>query len=330
MQNIKTQILLTSAPMEGLTTFVWRQLHAKYFLGTDRYYLPFVSPTVEPRFTARQMRELDPKINSGFKAVPQLLTRRSDDFIWASKTLADLGYDEVNLNLGCPAGTVVAKGKGSGFLRDPYELESFLHRIFDANLPIDISVKTRLGWCDEKEFELLADVYSHFPMKSLIIHARLKTDQYKGEPRRNVFDRYYSRFTMPVGYNGDVITENDIQNLISLYPQMDQVMVGRSLMADPALFRKAKGGAEASREEIQAFSEELFDSYTEAFESRRNAMMRMKEYWFFQLGLFENGLKNAKLIYKAKTPEEFEEALKPIFDLPLLAQAERTWFKPLY
>lgn len=107
---------LTAAPMEGLTTVVFRRLHARLFGGADRYYLPFVTPTREPRFTERQMRELAPGANEGIPAIPQLLTRSVEDFVWAAKALADLGYQEVNLNLGCPAGTVTAKGKGSGFL----------------------------------------------------------------------------------------------------------------------------------------------------------------------------------------------------------------------
>ena len=127
-----TDPLLVVAPMEGLTGFPFRRVHAHFFGAADAYFLPFITPTTLPRFTERQMRELAPDVNIGIKAVPQLLTRRVEDFVWAAKTLADLGYDEVNLNLGCPAGTVVAKGKGSGFLREPAELQRFLDKIFSA------------------------------------------------------------------------------------------------------------------------------------------------------------------------------------------------------
>lgn len=102
--------------MEGLTGYVFRRLHQSFFGGADAYYIPFVTPTQEPRFTERQLKDLAPSVNRGIHCVPQLLTRRPEDFVWAVKTLLDMGYDEVNLNLGCPAGTVVAKGKGSGFL----------------------------------------------------------------------------------------------------------------------------------------------------------------------------------------------------------------------
>lgn len=142
--------LLAAAPMEGLTTAVFRRLHHQYFGGTDLYYIPFITPTVEPKFTDRHLKELSPEVNAGIPVVPQLLSNRSADFIWAAKALQDLGYKEVNLNLGCPSGTVVAKGKGSGFLRDLYALERFLDEIFSAGITVPISIKTRLGWANSE------------------------------------------------------------------------------------------------------------------------------------------------------------------------------------
>ena len=174
---------LAVAPMEGLTGFVFRQVFSRHFTGADDWFIPFVTPTTLPQFTDRQMRELAPEANAGIHAVPQLLTRRTADFLWSAKALADMGYDEVNLNFGCPAGTVVAKGKGSGFLREPEAMIRFLDEIFSADLPIAISVKTRLGWASEDEFDRLVDVYNRFPMKRLTVHPRLKSDHYKGSVR---------------------------------------------------------------------------------------------------------------------------------------------------
>ena len=316
--------------MEGLTGVIFRQVHSRFFGGADQYYIPFVTPTTLPKFTERQLRELAPEVNAGFEAVPQLLTRRTEDFIWAAKALADLGYTEVNLNLGCPAGTVVAKGKGSGFLRTPNELQQFLDTIFNTDLGIDVSVKTRVGWSDEAEFDLLTDVYNHFPMKVLIVHPRLKTDMYRGKPRKDLLDRYAATMKMPLGYNGDLVTPADIETIQERYTGLQQIMVGRALMADPALFRKAKGGESATREEIVAFSSTLFEAYATAFESRNNALMRMKEYWFYQLNLFKDSEKPGKNLFKSKTPEAFFEALKPVVEeLEVLQDARFGWEKPL-
>lgn len=319
--------------MEGLTGAPFRRVHAKFFGVADRYYLPFVTPTTEPRFTARQLsRELDRDLNRGLNVVPQLLTRRAEDFIWAAKALADLGYQEVNLNLGCPAGTVVAKGKGSGFLQYPDALREFLDRIFSANLPIAISVKTRIGYSHEDEFRVLVDIYNDFAdgMDSLTIHPRLRTDFYKGDLRVHVFNRFFAELKMSIGYNGDIITVDDISRVRHRYKPLKMIMVGRALMADPALFRKAAGGNPATLPEIASFYEALFDSYAQAFQSRKNALMRMKEYWFFQHNLFVGAERAVKQIYKAKTVEDYQAAVETIFEnFDLRNDAVYGWKKPL-
>ena len=322
---------LVVAPMEGLTGFPFRRVHAHFFGAADAYYLPFITPTILPRFTDRQMRELAPDINVGIKAIPQLLTRRAEDFIWAAKALADLGYDEVNLNLGCPAGTVVAKGKGSGFLREPAQLQHFLDAIFSADLPIAISVKTRIGWACEDEFDLLTDVYNHYPqMKALTIHPRLRGDFYKGSVREHVLRTYFPQLKMPVGYNGDVITLTDLERVQNEYQPLAHIMVGRALMADPALFRKAKGGHPATLSEIKTYYDALLESYCVAFGNLKNALMRMKEYWFFQHNLFENADRAVKAVYKAKNLQDYSDAIRNIFEnCELKNEAAFGWKKSL-
>ena len=322
---------LVVAPMEGLTGFPFRRVHAHFFGQADAYFLPFITPTTLPRFTNRQMRELSPDVNLGIRAVPQLLTRRAEDFIWAAKALADLGYDELNLNLGCPAGTVVAKGKGSGFLRDPNELQHFLDKIFEADLPIRISVKTRIGWANESEFDLLADVFNHYPqMKSLTVHPRVRSDFYKGDVRKNIFKQYFHSFKMPVGYNGDIITVSDLHKIETQYRPLAHIMVGRALIADPALFRKAKNGTAATLQELINYYDALLESYCVAFGNVKNSLMRMKEYWFFQHNLFENAGRAVKSIYKAKTLQDYQDATRYIYEnCPLKQESGFGWKKDL-
>lgn len=325
-----TTPLLAAAPMEGLTTFVFRQVHAEHFGGADEYWLPFITPTDIPKFTERQMRELSPAVNKGFRAVPQLLTKHAEDFIWAAKALADLGYEEVNLNLGCPSGTVAAKGKGAGFLLHPDLLDQFFDKIFSAGLPIPVSVKTRLGWASEDEFDGLLAVYNRYPIKTLIVHPRLKKDLYRGAVRLETLDRLYPEIKAPLGYNGDIVTLADCRRIVTRYPGLSLLMIGRALMADPALFRKIKGGAPASREEIIDFQRDLYERYAAAWGSVKNAVMRMKEYWFYQLNLFEGAEKAGKAIFKAKTLEEFQAAADFVLEsFPLREDAVFGWFKPL-
>ena len=331
---------LTAAPMEGLTTVVFRKIHAEFFGAADRYYLPFVTPTIEPRFTERQMRELSPQANAGIKAIPQLLTRRAEDFLWAAHALAELGYDEVNLNLGCPAGTVVAKGKGAGFLGDPIGLREFFDRIFAEVLPIKVSVKTRLGLKNPEEFPGLVELYNLYPISRLIVHPRIKTDLYKGDARREVLLTELPNIRPALGYNGDIVTLSDLcscaQNFSGAPGGLVELMVGRALMADPALFRKARGKEPAGRDEILAFHNALFDAYAALFGSRKNAMMRMKEYWFFQLNLFgENDeisalQKSAKELFRTREIDQFQRCIRSIIDsYALLSETRYGWRKTL-
>ncbi|EJW97737.1 dihydrouridine synthase family protein, partial [gut metagenome] len=172
-----------------------------------------------------------------------------------------MGYDEVNLNLGCPAGTVVAKGKGSGFLREPDALDAFLADLFsDPSLP-PISVKTRIGYTDEDEFDRLVQIYNRYPLKSLTVHPRLKADHYKGRVRLSTLDRLYPLMTMPVIYNGDITTAADAAAVTRRYPTLEALMIGRGVIADPALMRKMKGGRPASRKELEAFTSDLYEAF---------------------------------------------------------------------
>lgn len=175
------------APMEGITDHVFRCVHHRYFPGADKYYTPFFSPTADGRFTGRSLRDLDPELNRGLPAVPQLLTRHSADFLWAAKALADMGYPEINLNLGCPSGTVVAKGKGSGLLDRPEELKALLDGIFDYPLKAEVSVKTRLGRKDPEEFPKLLELFDQYPISELTIHCRVRDDLYRRPAQPQAF-----------------------------------------------------------------------------------------------------------------------------------------------
>lgn len=324
-----TNQILALAPMEGLTGAVFRRVHHRYFSGVDAYYIPFITPTVEPKFTDRHLKELAAEVNAGIPVVPQLLSNRSADFIWAARALKDMGYKEVNLNLGCPAGTVVAKGKGSGFLKDLFALERFLDEIYSADVGIPISIKTRLGWASEEEFTDILNLYKKYPVSELIVHMRLKTDQYKGEAREKVLLKHLNEIPFPLGVNGDMVTVSDMKRINEDFNNPKMLMVGRALMADPALFRKFNGGSPATIEEIKSFTRELFDAYTEAFQSRKNAMMRMKEYWFFQANLFEENPKAFKNIFKSKNEADFLAAIEEIESGSLLTDARFGWKKPL-
>ena len=166
------------APLEGVTGSEFRRAHHRWFPGVDAYYMPFLSPTQDHVFTQRELRNVLPEHNQGFRAVPQLLTKNADDFLWCAGELAAMGYDEVNLNLGCPSGTVVAKGKGAGLLGAPEALDRMLDRIFSGS-PVAVSLKTRLGLEEPEEFARLLEIFGRYPVSLLIIHPRVRKDFYR-------------------------------------------------------------------------------------------------------------------------------------------------------
>lgn len=292
------------APMEGITDHIFRSVHHRHFPGADKYYTPFFSPTADGRFPPRDRRDFAPEVNQGLRVIPQLLTKRAADFLWAAKALADLGFEEINLNLGCPSGTVTAKGKGSGLLDHLEDLERLLDGIFEAP-PAAISIKTRLGRRDPEEFPRLLELFNRYPIHELTVHCRVGEDFYKKPARPGAFALALQESRSPVCYNGDLFTTRNVRALLERYPQPPALMLGRGAVADPALFRRLKGGEGPTREELTEYADDLFESYSAAFGSPRSALGRMKEIWFYLSCLFENAEPHMKKLRKTTDPAEY-------------------------
>ena len=308
------------APLEGLTDSMYRRLHQEYFPGLDRYYMPFFSPTQHRVLTHREERELPLADSVPFAAVPQILTKNAQDFLWAAQTCQDRGYGEVNLNLGCPSGTVVAKGKGSGMLSDPDALDSFLEEIFSAS-PIPVSVKTRLGVEQGEEFPRLLEIFNQYPIRELIVHPRVRKDFYKSSVRMDWFDYALENAKMPLCYNGNLNSLEDIQAFGEKYPQVGSVMIGRGLIGDPGMLC---GPFDSAR--LESFHDALLETYIEAFGSERNSMFRMKENWFYLLRRFQNSEKLGKRLRKTTDYREFRQLSHEIFQtLPPAPCLQADW-----
>lgn len=314
-------MIFSLAPMEGITGHVFRRVHAECFGALDRYYTPFITP---PRagssFGGRIRREVDPAANRGLDVVPQLITKNADEFAWAARLLAEMGYAEVNLNLGCPSGTVVAKGRGAGLLRDPDGLEAFLRDVCRAS-PLPVSVKTRLGIQDDAEYGRILEVYLRLPLKELIVHPRVQRDRYQGVPRRELYGETLRRAPFPVAYNGDVFGCEDLDALLSAYPDTRHVMLGRGILANPALARMLAGGPAATADELRRFHDRLFDAYRE--EIGGNAVFRMKEWWSYARFSFADPLSVHRAVRKVRRVDEYADAVERVFATERLALVAR-------
>lgn len=297
--------LFYCAPLEGLTSFVFRRAHARLYPGTAKYFSPFLAPAGKGLFSKRERRDIAPENNAGVTLVPQLLARSPEDFIRGARELRSLGYNEVNLNLGCPSGTVVSKGKGAGFLQYPDELDAFLERVYSA-LDCRVSIKTRLGLTEPEKFYRLLEIYNKYPVYELIIHPRVRTDYYREPVREEFYAWALEHSRAPVCLNGDMWNVREIGRRKSDFPEAKAIMLGRGLCADPGLIQKALGTYSPDRERLLEFHDEIFRGYTEAFGSPNSAMARMKELWFYLIHLFEGGEKYAKRIKKTTDPADYE------------------------
>ena len=309
------------APMEGITDSIYRRIHHKYFPGLDRYYMPFLSPTMHRTLTHKESRELPMAETESFVAIPQILTKVAEDFLWAAQVCQERGYEEVNLNVGCPSGTVVAKGKGAGMLRSPAELDAFLDRVF-AKSPISISVKTRLGMESPEEFPALLEIFNRYPIKELTIHPRVRKQFYSGCVDIEVFRCAAEHSKNPLCYNGNLNSTGDIAAFSAQFPKMEAVMLGRGLIGDPGML--TPGGT--AKERLQAFCDELLEEYMAAFGGARNAMFRMKENWSFLHHRFADSEKLWKHLRKTTDVNEYRAITAEIFaTLPLADKLQADW-----
>lgn len=301
------------APMEGLTDSLFRRLHHTYFPGVDRYYMPFISPTQHRCLTNREARELPMADSVPFVAIPQILTKVAEDFVWAAGQCAERGYTEVNLNLGCPSGTVVAKGKGSGMLADPDNLDRFLDAVFSAS-PLPVSVKSRLGVTDPQEFPRLMEIYNQYPIVELTLHPRVRKAFYSGSVDMEMFAYCAENSKNPVCYNGDICSLEDIERIKVRFPQVDSVMIGRGLIGDPGMLTPGGTTVEA----LEGLFDAMLNEYLTAFGGSRNAMFRLKEHWGMLIHRFEDSEKLGKRLRKTTDMEEYKAITREIFHaLPL-------------
>ena len=328
--------------MEGLTGHPYRNAHHGHFEGVDRYYAPFVNMNHTLGFRPKEKRDLAPENNTGVPLVPQVMANQPEPFVWAAAQLVRLGYHEVNLNLGCPSGTVFSRGRGSGFLKYPDRLDAFFEEVFASlergnvavseepegyrfaqtgPIPVSVSVKTRLGVKDSGEAEELVKIFNRYPLSEVIVHARVREDFYNGEPDIEAFGSFFEACTHPVSYNGNLFTAEDIRAVSARFPSLKSVMIGRGLLMNPWLAQEygtgmGGSGGQTGAERLQklrAFHDAVAAGYLADLGQPGNGLPRMKELWFYMGSLFEDSAKQLKQISKAKNMGEYAAAVGELF-----------------
>ncbi|MBR4027609.1 MAG: tRNA-dihydrouridine synthase family protein [Lachnospiraceae bacterium] len=314
------------APLEGITGFVFRNAYEKYYGGIDKYFTPFITPHTKKSMDMREKRDILLEHNKGIYVVPQILTNQAEDLVNICKELKEYGYNEVNLNLGCPSKTVTAKHKGSGFLENPLELERFFDTFFEKS-DTKLSIKTRIGRWELEEAMPLFQVYEKFPFEEIIIHARLGSEFYQGIPHYDVFEEYGTWSKQSLCYNGDIVNRQQLDAWNQKWSFCDTFMIGRGLIANPQMLETVsnikentdskmniasqllyENQNELSNNDLKHISyqncelQEIFDSkrflefhnalvhgYAEYLSGDRNILFRMKELWSYWAKQFTEG-----------------------------------------
>lgn len=300
------------APLEGITGYIYRKTYAKYFGGVDKYFSPFISPNQKRICRTREQKDILPENNAGLYLVPQIMTNQADMFIKTVKYLQQYGYQEFNLNLGCPASTVVTKMKGSGFLAQPEKLEQFLEQIYekcDAN----ISIKTRIGFESAEEFSRLLSIFDKFPVSELIIHPRTRQDFYQNEPDMGAFSYAMSHSRHRICYNGNIFSKKDYTNLVENYPALQSVMLGRGILQNPTIIEQIKGNELPDKDHIKAFMTEICEKYKEELSGDRPVLFKMKELWQYLVFSFDVDEKWKKKMRKAQSLSEYQIIINELF-----------------
>jgi len=300
------------APLEGVTDSAYRRVHHAHFSGISTYFIPFISPTQTLTLTTRELSNVSPEYNTGVPVVPQVLTRNADHFLWAARQLYDMGHEEVNLNTGCPSGTVTAKGKGAGMLAHVPELEIFLDEVFSRS-PMPVSIKTRIGYAAPEEFERLLELFSHYPVKRLIIHPRTRNEFYSGAPHKDIYAHALKNTRLPLVYNGDLFTADACRNFEHDYPGTCALMLGRGLLANPALAQEYAGGEALTRSALRAFHDDLLAEYLQRY-PKNVVVARLREVMKNIACSFDNHAKPLKAVRKASSLAQYEDAVMRLFD----------------
>ena len=305
---------LLFAPMEGITLFRYRMIHHRMFPGAAEYYTPFIAPDSKGSFRPKYLRELTSDCNS-LRVIPQLLVNNAEAFCATAEKLRELGFGEVNLNIGCPSGTVFSKHKGAGMLTDLASLDAVLDGIYShaEQKGYRVSIKTRMGVHSTEEFPAILECYRKYPISKLIVHARCRDDFYRGEADLSGLASSIGECLFPVVYNGNIAAPEDLEKVSLAAPQIESVMIGRAAMSNPALFRWFKTGEQLRLEELKAFHDELVETWMEDGLCPAFTVERAKTLWTYMQELFPEAKREVKAVLKARNMPDYRIAAETLF-----------------
>lgn len=308
-------ITLLSSPLQGYTDFRFRNAFHKYFEGIDAYYAPYIRLNGKLEIKPKYERDILPENNTGIELIPQVMCRDAEEFLFVAKYLQELGYEELNWNLGCPYPMVAKRGMGSGLIRHPEIIKSTLEKVFSAS-DINVSIKMRLGYESKEEIFDVLPILEKFPIKNIAIHPRVGKQMYKGEADLDTFQKCLDQTKHTVFYNGDITSVDSYNEIAKRFPKINNFMIGRGMIADPFLPGMIKNNTseypDNKIEIFKKFHDTLYHEYEQALSGPSHLLMKMYHFWEYFIYLFPDAPKGLKKIKKAKSLRTYDEVVRSI------------------
>ena len=309
-------ITLLSSPLQGFTDFRFRNAFHKYFGGIDTFYSPYIKLNGKMVIKGSYQRDILPENNTTLEVIPQIITNDADEFLFVAKYVRELGYKELNWNLGCPYPMVAKCGMGSGLISNTSQIEHILKRVHNET-DIVVSMKMRMGYENPTEILDVFPILEQYPIKNIAIHARIGKQLYKGGVDLEAFQKCLDTSKQKIYYNGDITSVAKFKELQERFPSIDHWMIGRGLIADPFLPSMIKNNSTEypkNRFEIfEAFHDEIYKEYDAYLQGPTPIRMKMLGFWEYFSESFSNPQKTFKKIKKAGNSKNYESSVKEIF-----------------
>lgn len=303
------------APLKGITDALFRRVFTSHFPGIDRAVAPFINPQKSSQYPDKLVADLLPVNNGDLPLVPQILNTDIEGFIALGNRLYDMGYKELNWNLGCPVKMVASKRRGSGLLPYPETIIDVLDRILPRLKP-NLSIKMRLGYESPHESLTLLPLLNDYPLAEIIIHARLGIQLYRGSVNLDQFDDCRVATRHKLVYNGDLVAYDTFIDLARRFDSINRWMIGRGLLMNPFLPAEIKGytisGAEQS-ERLRLFHDDLYHELKTKLSGPGHLLGRMKQVWIYFISAFPGQEKQVKKVIRSSTEKNYLKAVDTIF-----------------
>lgn len=302
------------APLQGFTDFVYRKVYNEVVAGVDAYFIPYISlkNNVVP---AKYIKEIKPEHNEQNRVVPQILAGSGAELVHMARQLNDYGYSEINLNLGCPYPMVTNRGKGSGLLPFPAQVDAILCKFF-ATGKQELSVKLRAGLHSPDEIEQIIPVLNKYPIKEVILHPRVAKQLYAGEINAEAYMLATKEIKHQLAFNGDIFSVDDFKRRQQQFPTTKHWMMGRGVLMDPFLPLHIKGieySEDERKEKLKEFHAIMLENYLDIMDNEGNALNKMQQFWIYFSHNFANQKKVMKAIKKSKSLAKYKTAVQQVF-----------------